>query len=185
LYTWGAEAVIFFTVAASTPKDFSITALGMFVWKIWLAGKRKPGSCDVSVLKVMAVSLPTLSWKCCSPRGKRMTSPCCRVAAYRTLSSLMKPVYTEPLSTSSVSEARGWVWSGNTPPTAKSRRTWVTPCVLMPGHFCGVATMSDEPRDVWAIWSRGEAATTNSHHQQQSHMTMHTVIACNEMFCTM
>jgi hypothetical protein len=97
--------VIFFTVAASTPKDFSITALGMFVWKIWLAGKRKPGSCDVNVLKVLAVPLPTLSWKCCRPRGKRMTSPCCSVAAYKTLSSLMKPVHTEPLSTSSVSAA--------------------------------------------------------------------------------
>ena len=125
----------------------------------WLAVMRKPGLCEVSVLKVLAVSLPTLSWKCCMPLGNKITSPTCSVAAYSTLSSLMKPVYTVPLSTKSVSAARGWVCSGNTPPTAKSRRAWVMPCVLMPGHSSGTTTIAPDPVGDCAI-SAGDATAT-------------------------
>ena len=111
------------------------------------------------MLKVLAVSLPTLSWKCCMPLGNKITSPTCSVAAYSTLSSLMKPVYTVPLSTKSVSAARGWVCSGNTPPTAKSRRAWVMPCVLMPGHSSGTTTIAPDPVGDCAI-SAGDATAT-------------------------
>ena len=111
----------------------------------WLTVKRNPGFWDVSVLKVMAVSLPTLSWKCERPRGKMVTSPGYSVAAYRTLSSLTKPVYTLPFSTNSVSAARGCVCSGTTPPMAKSRRPCVMPCVLMPGYSSGVASVAMAP----------------------------------------
>ena len=81
-----------FTAFALMPNDFSRTALGTPVSNTWFAVKKNPGFCEVRVLNVTAVSFPTFSWKCWVPFGKIVRSPTCRVEAYKTLSSLMKPV---------------------------------------------------------------------------------------------
>jgi len=47
-----------------------------------------------------------------------------------------------PSSTYNVSEAKGWVWGGITPPGPKSSRAWEMPSVLRAGYSNTVANVA-------------------------------------------